>query len=285
MIENQIPLNRAILWIIVSTLFISGSAFMGWLYFLHVRERRYHDDQYRIVALVQSSSQADHLKTVYLAELLDLSVDRPINLYQFNTKESTQTLLNNPLIKDASIKKILPGTLYIRYQMRSPCAYIGDFSNTAIDEDKYLFPFRPFFTPKHLPTILLGLNKEECPWGSNLKHLSSVELAFNLLSQFEGLQQDRFILKQVDVSQAFADSYGQRQVVMVLEEKHPNESLAASPILFFLRLNLDHVDKDLLNFMTLQNTFFEQKEETRLKDHSVIFDFRISHLAFIKSSE
>lgn len=282
MIENEIPPNRAILWILVSTLFISGSAFMGWLYFLHVRERRFNDDQYRIVALVQTSSQADQLKTAYLAEILDLSVDRPINLYHFNAKESTQTLLNHPLIKEAVIKKILPGTLYIRYQMRTPYAFIGDFTNTVIDEEQYLFPFRPFFTPKRLPTLYLGLNKEEYQWGTHLKNLSSVKLAFNLLSQFERLQQDRFYLKQVDVTQAFSDSYGQRQIVLILEENHPNESLQASPLLLFLRLSLDHTEQDLMNFHALQKTFFEQEKEGKSKERSIIFDFRIPHLAFIK---
>lgn len=283
--ENKIALNKAILWILVSTLFISGSAFMGWLYYLHVRERRFNDDQYRIVALVQSSSHADHLKTVYLAEILELSVDRPINLYQFNAKESAQTLLNNPLIKAAEIKKLLPGTLYIRYQMRTPCAYIGDFTNTVIDEEKYLFPFRPFFTPKRLPTLYLGLNKEECQWGSHLKHLSSIKLAFDLLSQFERLQQDQFFLKQVDVSQAFADSYGQRQIIMELEENHAQASSEGAPLVVFLRLSLDHAQQDLMNFYTLQKTFFEKKKEARLKKESVIFDFRIPHLAFINSSD
>ncbi len=42
--------------------------------------------------------------------------------------------------------------------MRTPYAYIGEFANTAIDKEGYLFPFRPFFTPKNLPILYIGLN-------------------------------------------------------------------------------------------------------------------------------
>ena len=286
MVEDKIPLSRAILWILVSTLFISGSAFMGWLYYLHVRERRLHDDQYRIVALIQSTPQADALKTVYLAELLDLSINRPVNLYQFNIKEATQTLLSHSLIKEAAIKKILPGTLYIHYQMRRPLAYVGDFTNTFIDEEGVLFPFHPFFTPKRLPTLYLGLNKEECKWGSCLKNLSSVQLAFDLLGQFECHQQDQFHLHQLDVTHSQADSYGQRQIVMVLEKSDQNRASASSisaKSLIFLRLSSNHTEQDLANFWTLQTALSEKKEAAVAEEQSIVFDLRIPHLAFIKS--
>ncbi len=278
------PISRAIVWILVSTLFISGSAFMGWLYYLHLRERRLHDDQYRIVALIQSTPQADSLKSVYLAELLDLSLDRPINLYQFNAKEASQALLGHPLIKSATIKKILPGSLYIYYEMRTPFAYVGDFSNTVIDEEGVLFPFHPFFTPKRLPIVYLGLEKENCKWGDCLKNFSSVQLTYDLLCQFGQLQQDQFYLKQLDVTQAQADSYGQRQIIMVLEEIGQNQSQPLQKPLIFLRLNCDETEQGLVKFQTLQKALSEQKEGLILKKGNMIFDLRIPHLAFVKSS-
>lgn len=277
--NHKMPLSRSILWILVSTLFISGSAFMGWLYYLHMRERRLHDDQYCIVALMQNNHQVDALKTVYLAELLNLSLDRPSNLYQLNTKEAVQTLLNSSLIKEASIKKILPGTLYIDYQMRMPIAYVGDFSNTVMDDEGYLFPFRPFFTPKRLPTLYLGLDREQYRWGSCVRDFPAVQMALDLLCQFERLQQDQFYLKQVDLMQAQADSYGQRQVVVVLER-----NVAASPnALIFLRLSAEHTDQELANFWTLQQALLEKNEGKVAKQEDLVIDLRIPHLAFIKS--
>ena len=285
MVDSKMPVSRSILWILLSTLFISGSAFMGWLYYLHVRELRLHDDQYRIVAIVQSTPQADTLKTVYLAELLDLSLDRPVNLYQFNIKEATKILLNHPLIKEATIKKILPGTLYIDYRIRTPLAFVGDFANTAIDEEGYLFPFRPFFTPKHLPTIYFGLNDDECKWGSCLKSLASFQTAFDLLRQFECLEQEKFHLKQLDVTQAQADSYGKRQIVMALEKSAQEDSSNKSKPLIILRLSLDHTEQDLVNFRSLQAVLYENKGELLEKGEPIIIDFRIPQLAFIRAGQ
>lgn len=285
MIDDKMPFSRALLWILVSTLCISGSAFTGWLYFLHIRERRLHDDQYHIVAIIQSTPQADALKTVYLAELLNLSLDQPINLYQFNAKEAVQILLNQPLIKSASVKKILPGTLFIHYEMRTPIAYVGDFANTMVDEEGYLFPFYPFFTPKRLPTLYVGLEKEECKWGSCLLENFSLKLAFSILRQFEQLPQDHLSIKQLDVSQAQADSYGQRQIVLLIGENLSQSRSSDSGI--YLRLSSDHYVQDLANFRTLQTSLFAKQESCLTKvtaqKQPLIIDLRIPHLAFIKT--
>ena len=282
--SDKIAFNKALLWILVSTLLISGSAFMGWLYFLHIRERRLNDDQYRIAAIIQRTSQSNTLKSVYLAELLNLSLDRPSNLYQFNTKEAGQILIQNPLIESAVVKKILPGTLFISYEMRTPIAYIGDLANTGVDEQGYLFPFRPFFTPKRLPTIYLGLNKEQHVWGISLMDSPALTLAFTVLRKFNQLKLKNLELTQLDVSQAQSDSYGQRQIVLVLEEHSQIERFHYSKV--FLRLNPDYFIDNLANFCTLHTNYLEKKIEKKkieIKDNqSIIIDLRIPHLAFIK---
>ncbi len=271
------PFNRALIWILVSTLLISGSAFMGWLYYLHMRERRLNDEQYRLVAIVQSTPHAETLKTVYLAEILDLSVDRPINLYQFSAKDAESKLLAHPLIKRATVKKILPGTIYIDYEMRFPVAYLGDYLNTAIDEEGYLFPFRPFFTPKRLPVVYLGLDQQELTWGNCLKE-QIIQLTWDVLHQFNQLQLPQFYLKQLDMTSVYADSYGQRQIVLILEER---EELS-SPI--YLRLSTEHYAQNLINFRTLYQASFQQPA-LYLEGQSAIIDLRIPHLAFIKKGQ
>lgn len=282
MIDQKLSFNRALLWILVSTLLISGSAFMGWLYFQHVKARRVQDDQYRIVAIIQSTPQVETLRTVYLAELLNLSFDRPVNLYQFNVQSAIRTLLDYPLIKHATIKKILPGTLYIHYQMRIPIAYLGDYSNTVIDEEGYLFPYRPFFTPKRLPIIYLGVAKEECMWGGCLKEHVLLKLAFEILQQFHQLKQEDFYLKQIDVAQAEADSYGQRQIVLLLE-RGSQDRRDFSLHSIYLRLSTDHYKQDLANYCHLQELLFNAENEKMAKCREVMIDLRIPHLAFIKS--
>lgn len=257
---------------------------MGWQYYLHVREKKYQNEQYRIVALVQSTPQKEGLKTVYLAELLDLSTDRPINLYHFNAKEAETKLAASPLIKKATVKKILPGTLYVDYQMRTPVAFLGDFANTAIDEEGYLFPFKPFFTPKRLPTFYFGLEKSQLNWGCCLFDLPSVRLGFNLMRELVDLESHAFTIKQIDLSQVQADSYGQRQIVVVLESNSAdwlNKEKGDKTI--YLRLTSDHVKQELINFQTLY-TFLNQgiNDEKDPSTHQMVIDLRIPHLAFIK---
>lgn len=284
--SEKIPLSKALLWILGSTLVISGIAFMAWLYFLHLKERRQQDDQYRIAAIIQSNSQKDALKTAYLAEQLDLSLDRPVNLYHFDAKQGMKLLLANPLMKEASIQKILPGTLLIRYQIREPTAYVGDYANTVIDREGILFPFRPFFTPKRLPILYLGLEEKGWQWGSSLANEFSLKLAFSVIEQFEQLNQNRFKVKQLDVSQAQEDSYGQRQVVLVLEENPSDWNSSTGQLYLYLRLNADDPAQALINFHTLQRKLFERSEEqhslNNIANGSLWIDLRIPHLAFIK---
>ncbi|CUI16253.1 putative cell division protein FtsQ [Candidatus Protochlamydia naegleriophila] len=285
---EEIPINRACLWILLSTLLVSGSAFMGWLYYQHAKEKRLQDEQYRIVAIVQSCPQQEGLKTGYLAELLELSLDQPINLYLFDLRAAEKKLLACPLIKSAFIQKILPGTLYIRYEMRTPVAYVGDFSNTAVDVEGYLFPFRPFFTPKKLPIVYLGLADADGKWGSCLAAQERLELAFDLLKFFKESNASDLQIKQVDVAEAYADSYGRRQVVIMLEEsadKLSNDVVKA----FLLRLNTEHYKQNIANFFSLQTALNERKKAklpvTKAvcsADKYVIVDLRIPHLAFIK---
>jgi hypothetical protein len=261
------PFSRSLLWILLTTLVVSGSGLMGTLYYMHIRELRLQDKQYHIVALVQNCLQSEPLKTSYLAQLLGLSLDKPVNLYQFDTQEGEQKLLTCPLIKEASIQKIRPGALYIKYQVRVPIAHLGDYSNTAIDSEGYLIPFQPFFTPKRLPVLFLGV---EGVWGKKLEQ-DRLDLALYFLKKLEGLDQGFTYVKQVDISNAFADSYGQRQIVVLLTSMVNNKS-------YFLRLNPNEYSQNLKDFLLLKSKMnFNPKSQT-------IIDFRIPQLAFIKEA-
>lgn len=254
---------------------------MGWLYYLHIKEKRFQDDQYKIVALVQSNPQTDALNSAYLAEVLDLSLDSPVNLYQFDVKEGIKTLLSNPLIKEASIKKILPGTLFVQYQMRTPIAYLGEYANTVLDDEGFLFPFRPFFTSKRLPTLYLGAKEEACHWGGTLKKERSLKIAFSILDRFTQLNQSQFRIKQLDVSKAEEECYGQREAIVVLEENRDDwQGTSAPQSLVYLRLNPEDYAQGLMNFNTLLETLLKSKKE----QETILIDLRLPHLAFIKGS-
>lgn len=279
---NKLSLKSAIAWVVCSTLLISGSAIAGWLYLLRMKDDHIHSDQYRIVAIVQTTPDKEALKAVFLAELLGLSVDNPVNLYQFDTEEATQKLLNSIIIKEAIVKKVRPGTVYVDYVMRTPMAYFGDYRNAVVDSEGVLFPISPYFTPKKLPEIRLGIVKDEeygkTDWGARYQEDRRFQLAKDILSVMEKSCRERAIyLKRIDVSKAFISSYGQREIVVVLEEgeeKEENGRFVTVMYTRFLRMNVDDYERGWVNYLALRN---------RLEDlKTVIIDFRISHLAFVK---
>lgn len=293
---DQIPPSRAFLWIFIWTLVISGIAWMGWLYYLHLKTASQNDKQYDIIAIMQSSHHQEGLKTVYLAELLGLSVDKPTNLYQFNLEEGIHRLLSSPLIKEGTIKKIRPGTLYIDYRMRTPIAYLGDYSNTAIDEEGYLFPFSPFFTPKRLPLIYIGLDSQDTKWGQSIGDHPGFQKALDVMKAVQRIWGKQLtLLKQIDVSQAFAESFGQRQIVLFVDDYFEDivgkkeKSIVKS---FYLRLNPKDYLQNLANYVVLRDYIKEQlinaessegaKEALKIIPKPGIIDLRIAHLGLVK---
>lgn len=285
--ENKLPLNVALFWILLSTLLVTGTAGLSLLYFQYIKELHASDDTFRIVAIVQTTPEAEALKTVYLAELLDLSVDQPSNLYRFNSKQARQKLLASPLIKKAAVKKIRPGTIYIDYVVRKPIAFLTDYTNTVIDAEGVLFPYKPFFTPKNLPEVYLGVQHpndqtHSDPWGK-LVQGKPMELALSLLHSLnKNYCSNSCFVRRIDVSKAFAPSCGQRQIVLVLEDQF-HSSAAESHI---LRLGTDNYLQGLANYFVLQKRLTESDNSKFLsqdgtKQMPKIFDLRLSQLAFI----
>ncbi|MCE5316989.1 MAG: hypothetical protein LLG04_06450 [Parachlamydia sp.] len=219
----MIPKRKAWLIILLSILLVSGLASASMAYYHYIQKKRLSDPKFRIVAIAQMSGDGEVLKTGYLAELLGLSVDRPVSLLSFPAKKAETILRQNPLITNVHISKIKPGTLLVEYQLRKPIAFLGDYANTAIDGEGYLFPFHPFYTPKKLPEIVLGamvgeeIGDLDSPWGYQIKgHRArlALEIYRTMSTQFADVS-----IRRIDVSKAHALSYGQRQLVIMLEER------------------------------------------------------------------
>lgn len=259
-------------------------------YLQSVKESYCVDNRYHVVAIVQSCNDKEPLKNAFLAELLELSVDYPENLYRFNIQEAKNKLLGSFVIKSAEIKKIKPGTLYINYSLRQPIAYISEYQNTAIDEEGVLIPFKPFYTPKNIPSLILGLSDENFHWGMVLEG-EKIELAFSLLKQASSryLQEGSFI-KHIDVANAFASNLGQREIVIALEEKIQILSDGIASAAFssrLLRLDPRCYLEQLSNYLSLKHhpslDAVIKGNEQISNEHPapLIIDMRIPQLAFI----
>jgi acyl-CoA synthetase (AMP-forming)/AMP-acid ligase II len=274
-----LPLTHALAWIVGSTLLISGSSHLLLKHYFKKRERI---PQHAIQSIIQTGPQKEALKTQYLAELLAISRDRPYSNLTVDLSRVKQRLLQSPLISKAEVKWIKPDALYIDYTVRQPIAWVEDYANLVIDKDGYLFPFSPFFSPKRLPSIYFGLSAFGMPspdperpsaqWGIPLQG-KYADLAFEILAIVtDPFVADLFSVKRIDVSNAFAESYGTREIVIITEE------------LCVLRLSTKNYRQDLGNYLKLRDQLLQKEKNSGSDRREKVIDFRIQKLAFIDES-
>lgn len=290
--KKKFTLSRALIWIFFSAIFVNAG------FFLCIKGYRYWkctctvDYKVPIKAIIQTGPQKEALKTAYLSELLGLSVDHPILSADFDLKEAQASLLTSPVIKEAEVKFKEPSILYIDYTIRQPICFLHDFENVALDTEAVPFPITPFFSPKKLPEIYLGL-KENLIWKQPLTG-EKIELAFELLKILEGpIVCDLFNVKRIDVSHAFEKSLGQREIVLLTgDELLVTQKERDVRFVFprILRLSTKNYSQELSNYLKLREQLLEKEqmqldfpegEEKRVVYPQKVLDFRIPQLAFI----
>jgi len=253
---KQLSSMHALVWIIGSLLFIPGAVYKG--------ARTLCRPQYKmdyLCRVVQTGPQKEALKTPYLAEIIQLSADKPVLAQQFDLVLARRKLQSSPVIKSALLRVIKPDTVFIDYTVRQPIAWLYDFENVALDEEGVPFPIIPFFSPKKLPELVLGL--KTYAWSLPLKD-EKTSLALTLLKMM--LEKSLNVLR-LDVTVSFAPSLGQREVVVILEENGFSK---------FLRLTPKNFAQELGNYLELRKT---------LPPETQVIDLRISQLAFIESKK
>lgn len=287
--------RQGLSFLIGSMLFTLGISLSGYAIWNKWRLQRLQDDHYHIVSIIQTGPEKEALKTSYLAELLDISRDRPVSLYAFDIRQAEKKIRACPLIAQAALRRLAPGTLYIDYTVRKPIAWLGDYQNIGLDREGYLFPIAPFFSPKHLPEIYLGLPPFEGNWQLSLQN-NHLRLAFEILQALDSAPwQEGMRLTRIDVSNAFASSYGQREIVLLTEEElsirvGEKEVLCLFPKI--LRLTTKGYSQQLSNFLALRRQMLEdykrqinvlQFASSPVRFSPRIVDLRIEQLAFVQN--
>lgn len=249
-------LLKSIALIVGSLYLVTGGTYKMIKTFRDYRQNQ-QSSKYYLCRILQTGPQKEALKTTYLAELMGISADRPILFSQFDHQGAEKKLLASPVIQEASVKLINPDTVYIDYTVRQPLATLGDFENTVIDENGIPFPISPFFTPKKLIQVYLGI--PQFFWNQPLTD-SNTKLALTLLQLLEQLPLE---VRKIDVSQAFKGSLGQREIVMVIDEQGFSKHLRLTP----------------KNFAQELGNYLELRKELPLIPQ--VIDLRIPQLAFI----
>lgn len=217
--KELIPFSKALIQIFLSTLIISGSATLLWLYTEHARVVGSKDDRHNIVGLVQTGPQRNQLPTDYLIEVLALSVDEPTNLYLLNIAEAEKRLLATPFIKTAKVKKVQPNALSVDYTIRTPIARMLNQPGMGVGVDGMQFPLAPFYQERDLP--LVDFQEEN----------------FDLLLEVLAAVPDALL---VDVSQAQSEQYGKREIVVRASDG------------VYLRLHPSRIEAGLRNYEKLR---------------------------------
>ncbi|QVL58252.1 MAG: hypothetical protein KFB93_04005 [Simkaniaceae bacterium] len=207
----------------------------------------------RIIA--QTGPIKEGLKTDYLAEILDLSINDPKYL---DVDEVEKIIGKSPLIKKVSASYLNSETLYIDYTLRNPTFALIDLENTALDFDGHLFPLSPYFTPKKLPELYLGL-KEVVSFDEPLKGRKMI-LAIDL---YNLLKEE---IKRIDLSHLNEKSLGKREIVIILEY--------AENVTHTLRLSPKRYKEELDHYLDFKKN---------VQDQGLIIDLRVPDLAYIIS--
>lgn len=189
-------MRRPLLFIFLSTLLISGTSWGAWGVYRFWLRLQAEDPRFLIKAILVKSHSEDQVKPAMIAEWLNLSTDRPVNLYALNLKWAEAKILEKAHVKEVSVKRLPPATLLVEIRLREPIALLGEWTNRGIDADGHIFPLLPFYTPKKLPRLFLG-DKTHFP------------LALKLLSAFKGES-----LYSLDLEKASHPSFGEREIVL-----------------------------------------------------------------------
>ncbi len=292
--NKKVPLTTALFIIVLSMFMTVGIAKHGVRYREKRKTAKGSDPQYWVNTIIQTGPEKEALKTAYLAEILGLSVDQPISVYQFNPKIAQKRMLMSPVIRSAVVNILKPNTVFVDYTVRKPLAWLYDYENVAIDEEGYLFPVFPFFTPKNLPEIYVALNpfglaaedpeKGIAMWGKPLQ-TKYIALAFDLLNIFNSPACKGILrVKRIDVSEAYADSYGKRSIVVILQDEI-NENGRAVVVDRILRLSEKNYLHQMGNYLQLRNKLVD-RDKQRLAVHegplpATVIDLRLTDLAYI----
>lgn len=286
---RKISLVTALTWIVGSTLVVSGISYTVLRHWFLQKKKSEMDPRLQIVKILQTGPEKEALNTLYLAELMQLSIDRPVTTRSFNLKMAETRLCSSPVIEKARVSLTSPNAILVDYVARRPIAWLYDYVNIGIDIHGIPFPVHPFFSPKNLPEIFLG-EPVSLQWNKQIEN-SKMQLALTIRNI---LAPAPFTIKRIDVGHAFAESYGKRQITLIIEESfkidwQSKELLCVLPRI--LRLSTKEYRKELGNYLVLRD------DETRAFDAAVaqfeadgktarlpeqVIDLRIAGMALIR---
>jgi len=217
--------------------------------------------------IVQKTTTIESLSPRFFSDYLGLSPKgRSLHIQNLDIRKIQKKLSEFPIFEKVQSEFTPQGELLVSYELRRPLFSLLDFSNCGLDSLGFFIPMAPYYSPKKLASIFLGIKNLEWNKAYDIKE------AVEILNFFSPYLSEDFNIKLIDLSHLKESIPARREIIV---------TIAFAKASHFLRLNPKHLHKALDRYMLLFKEPTLQEQIIR----DVIFDARISRFATLKKLE
>lgn len=151
-----------------SLFFIFGSCIVTTAIFFglqSLKKNEQNNQKYLIQKILIKGQNGDFLSGDLFAELVDVSICDPTPFFAFDTQETKKKIKKTGIFRKIDFRKKRPDCLVVIYALFDPIAIVEDQANTLLNEEGRVMAYRPFFSPKKLPKVILG---EHLAWNQKI---------------------------------------------------------------------------------------------------------------------
>lgn len=219
----------------------------------------------KLTTLIQKTPTRQTLSPRFFSNYLRLNpYGKNLAINRLDIDKINKKLKAFPIFKSIDAEMTKEGALQINYFLRNPEYQLKDYTNCGIDDEGFLMPLTPFYTPKKLTQVFLGLDKLD------FSKAYQVSLANEVIHFFRLNQLDQLTVTMIDLSKMKAVIKSHQEVIVTIEfldKKH------------YLRLHPQNINKGLTRYVSL----FKEPSLRQKILGSCLFDARISKFATLKS--
>jgi hypothetical protein len=217
--------------------------------------------------LVQKTSFSSPISPRFFSDYLHLCPKgKSLEISKLDEKKIEKKLREFPIFQKVQAHISSRGELEVAYDLKKPHFLLLDFSNLAIDPNGYVFPLKPFFSPKKLTQVYLGISQVD--WN----HKNNVESALKIQSLLDENLQELVDIETIDLSGLKVQATSLKHIVVTISYKNTKH---------YLRLSQEGLEKGVLCYISL----FKENNLNEFLQSNLIFDARFKKFATLKMVE
>jgi hypothetical protein len=217
-----------------------------------------------LTTLIQKTSFSTPISPRFFSDYLMLNPSgKWLEISKLDETKIENKLKEFPIFDKIQAHILSTGELEIAYDLKKPQFLLADFTNLAIDPKGSIFPLRPFFPPKKIPQVYLGI--QSIDW----KSINNIKKALQIQKILDEILDDEIDIEMIDLSNQDHKVSSLKQIVVTLSYKG---------IKHYLRLSPDHLEKALLRYLTL----YKENDLNEFLSSNLVFDARFKKFATLK---